>query len=416
MQRDNFTLSAVTQVAGHLLDNPPVVLPDSTNYQVLEVFTSHEGLANLPVVRDGQPLGIINRNHFMSMLARPFHREIFGRKPCTAFMDTNPLVVDYHLPLTELSFMALQRGDKVLSDGFLITVDGAYAGVGQGVSLMQALADQQAEKHRQMMDSIHYASVIQQSFLQSSRRDMAACLQDYFMVWEPRDVVGGDYYYFVKRDDGFFVAVIDCTGHGVPGAFMTLIMASALKQVLGSHDLHDPAALLGAINRQVKESLGQLADHERHPELHVEVRSDDGMDCAFCWYDYASHTLTFAGAKTPIFVLPPKGDEVDVVDGNKKGVGYVSTPLDYQWDNRTLKLKPGSRLYISTDGIIDQIGGAKRICFGKKRFKEQILKHAHLPMAQQQQALLDAFHHWQGENSRRDDVSLFGVHLKETRP
>ena len=416
MHSDRAALSAVIQVAGHLLQSPPLVTPESSNYQVLELFTAQPELSNLPVVRDGAPLGIINRNHFMSMLARPFHREIFGRKPCTAFMDANPLVVDYHLPLTELSYLALSRGDKVLSDGFIISVDGEYAGLGLGVSLVQALADQQAQKHRQMMDSINYASVIQQSFLQSSRRDMAARLDDYFMVWEPRDVVGGDYYYFVKRDDGFFVAVIDCTGHGVPGAFMTLIMASALKQVLGTYDLHNPAALLSAINRQVKESLGQLSDDERQVEENIEVRSDDGMDCAFCWYDNASHTLTFAGAKTPIFVLPRGADEVEVIDGNKKGVGYVSTPLEYEWDNHRVKLKPGSRLYISTDGIIDQIGGPKRICFGKKRFKEQILKHAHKPMVAQRQALLDAFHHWQGENSRRDDVSLFGVHLKETRP
>jgi serine phosphatase RsbU (regulator of sigma subunit) len=197
---------------------------------VLELFSQDESLANIPVVDQQRAVGIINRNTFMSTLARPFHREIFGRKPCTAFMNASPLIVDYLTPITELSFMALEADRKVLSDGFLINLDNAYAGMGQGVSLMQALADQQAEKHRQMMESINYASVIQQSFLQSSRRDMAAALEDYFMVWAPRDIVGGDYYYFVKRPDGFFVAVIDCTGHGVPGAFMTLIMASTLNK------------------------------------------------------------------------------------------------------------------------------------------------------------------------------------------
>ncbi|RXZ44491.1 PP2C family protein-serine/threonine phosphatase [Crenobacter cavernae] len=403
--------SSPAATAGRLLQSPPTVGPDHTNYQVLDLFSADVSLSNLPVIDGARPVGIINRNTFMSTIARPFHREIFGRKPCTAFMNASPLVVDYHMPLTELSFQALSAGESVLSDGFLITADGDYAGLGQGVSLMQALADQQAEKHRQMMESIHYASVIQQSFLQSSRRDMAAALSDYFMAWEPRDVVGGDYYYFVKREDGFFVAVIDCTGHGVPGAFMTLIMASALKQVLTTRDLHDPAALLGAINRQVKESLGQLSADELEHDDNVEIRSDDGMDCAFCWYDKNSRTLTYAGAKTPIFLLDPAADDVEVIDGNKKGVGYVSTPLDYQWTNKKVALDPGSQLYISTDGIIDQIGGPKRICFGKKRFKEQLLKYRHQPMTEQRGRLLDAFHAWQGENSRRDDVSLFGVRL-----
>ncbi len=398
-------------MAGHLLQTPPTVSPSDNNYHVLELFSQDESLANIPVVEQQRAVGIINRNTFMSTLARPFHREIFGRKPCTSFMNASPLIVDYLTPITELSFMALEADRKVLSDGFLINLDNAYAGMGQGVSLMQALADQQAEKHRQMMESINYASVIQQSFLQSSRRDMAAALDDYFMVWAPRDIVGGDYYYFVKRPDGFFVAVIDCTGHGVPGAFMTLIMASTLKQVLSSHDLHNPAALLRAINQQVKQSLGQLTPEEAGLADHPELNSDDGMDGAFCWFDNASRTLTYASAKTPLFVLQPGKDEVDTLDGNKKGVGYVGTPLDYHWDNHQVQLPPGSRLYISTDGIIDQIGGPKRICFGKKRLKENILKHAGKPMQQQQKLLIDAFLKWQGENSRRDDVSLFGVHL-----
>lgn len=403
--------AAATQVAGHLLQSPPQVSPGHSNREVLELFSGDEKLPNVPVVEGTRPVGIINRNTFMSMMARPFHREIFGRKPCTAFMNAAPLVVDFHTPLTELSFQALSAGESVLSDGFLITREGHYLGLGQGVSLMQALADQQAEKHRQMMDSIHYASVIQQSFLQSSRRDMAAALSDYCMVWEPRDVVGGDYYYFVKRDDGFFVAVIDCTGHGVPGAFMTLIMASALKQVLTTQDLHDPAALLAAINRQVKESLGQISREDRKHGDEIEIRSDDGMDCAFCWFDRASRTVTFAGAKTPIFLLDPRKEEVEVVDGNKKGVGYVSTPMDYQWENRSVTLAPGAQLYIATDGIIDQIGGPKRICFGKKRFKQEILKVRGRPMTEQRNRLLDALHSWQGENARRDDVSLFAVRL-----
>lgn len=399
------------KVAGHLMQCPPVVASEQTNYEVLDLFTHDQGLSNIPVVDNNRPVGIINRNTFMSTLARPFHREIFGRKSCTAFMNASPLVVDYQTPLTELSFMAIGAGEKVLSDGFIITMEQHYAGMGHGVSLVQALADQQAEKHRQMMESINYASVIQQSFLQSSRQDMSSALKDYMMVWHPRDIVGGDYYYFVKRDDGFFVAVIDCTGHGVPGAFMTLIMASALKQVLTTYDLHNPAALLGAINKQVKESLGQVSGDDTLANEQTDIQSDDGMDCAFCWFDYTSRTLSYAGAKTPIFLLGEKADEVEVVDGNKKGVGYVGTPLDYQWDNHRIHVKKGTRLYITTDGIIDQIGGPKRICYGKKRFKEQLLKFRNKPMQEQQTGILNHFRQWQGENSRRDDVSLFGVHL-----
>jgi len=400
-----------SSVAGHLLESPATVTSSSTNYDILELFTQNPTQGNIPVVNQKVAIGIINRNSFMSTLARPFHREIFGRKSCTAFMNAAPLIVDYHTPLTELSYQVLSGGENVLSDGFIITVDNEYAGMGLGVSLMQALADQQAEKHRQMMESIHYASVIQQSFLQSSRRDMATTLSDAFMHWDPRDIVGGDYYYFVKHPQGFFVAVIDCTGHGVPGAFMTLIMASTLKQVLSTHTLQQPSELLAAINRQVKQSLGQLSEGDAPQAETIEVHSDDGMDCAFCWYDQASRILSYAGAKTPIYLIEPNQHEVTLVEGNKKGVGYIATPLDYQWDTQQIEIKPGTRLYISTDGLVDQIGGHKRICYGKKRFREHLLKHCHLPMEQQKHKLLAHFNEWQGENSRRDDVTLFGVKL-----
>jgi serine phosphatase RsbU (regulator of sigma subunit) len=397
--------------AGHLLQRPETVSSQQTNDDILALFTQNPDQGIIPVVDNLIPVGIINRNNFMSSLARPYHREIFGRKPCTTFMNAAPLVVDFHMPLTELSYLVLDNGEHVLTDGFMITEDNKYAGMGLGVTLMQALADQQSEKHRQMMESINYASVIQQSFLRSSRRDMSETLTDYFMHWDPRDVVGGDYYYFVKHADGFFVAVIDCTGHGVPGAFMTLIMASALKQVLSTQSLCEPAELLAAINRLVKQSLGQLSEQDLPQDENMEIRSDDGMDCAFCWFDWKSRSLSYAGAKTPLFLIEADSESVTQIDGNKKGVGYVGTPLDYQWDTLHISIKPGSRLYVCTDGIIDQIGGPKHISYGKKRFREKLLEGRHLPMLSQQKALLQHFAEWQGDNNRRDDVTLFGVTL-----
>ncbi|AQR66735.1 protein-serine/threonine phosphatase [Aquaspirillum sp. LM1] len=399
-------------MAGHLAQTCPVASPDDTNEQVLTLFSENQNMGSLPVVENGLPMGIINRNQFMSQLAKPFHREVYARKSCIAFMDTAPLVVEHDVSLQELSFMAVANGEKALADGFIVTRDHQYIGIGAGVDLVKAIADLQAEKNRLVMESINYASVIQKSFLRSSREDMAAALNDYFMHWEPRDVVGGDYYYFVKHEDGFFCAVIDCTGHGVPGAFMTLIIASALNQVLKETDLHDPATALAEVNRTVKQSLGQFDggrqgmdgdDHEMH--------SDDGMDTAFCWVDTRTRMMTFAGAKTPLFLLPPGADDLDVIKGDKKGVGYIDTPMDYCWENQKIALKPGSQVYITTDGIIDQIGGPKQISFGKKRLKKVIMDAAKQPMSEQKEHIMQAFYKYQGDNRRRDDVSIFGFRI-----
>lgn len=259
------------------------------------------------------------------------------------------------------------------------------------------------EKNHLIMDSINYARVIQSSFLRASRTDMAACLDDYFMLWEPRDVVGGDYLFFRRFADGYFFAVIDCTGHGVPGAFMTLIMASYLNNLLTVDNRRDPAALLGRMNRAVKKALGQIQGAE-HDEAHS---SDDGMDAAFAWVDTENHQLIYAGAKTPLFFLRPEGEAVQTIDGQRVGVGYIDTPMDFVWLNKTLPLVPGTAIYVATDGIVDQIGEAKPIAYGKRRLHQAILAARDKPMAGQQTAILEAFRAYQGGEARRDDVSLF---------
>ncbi len=267
-----------------------------------------------------------------------------------------------------------------------------------------------ADKNHLIMESINYARVIQSSFLRASRQDMAICLGDYFMIWEPRDTVGGDYLYFRRFDDGYFFAVIDCTGHGVPGAFMTLIMASYLNNLLTADNRHDPAALLGRMNRSVKQALGQIEGQE-HSEKNDQQddghRSDDGMDAAFGWVDTSTHTLTYAGAKTPLFYLHPGDQEVQTLDGPRTGVGYTDTPLDFCWENRCLALQPGTAIYVTTDGIIDQVGEVKRISYGKRRLHQSILAARELPMSAQQEEIREPFLEHQGSQPRRDDVSMF---------
>ena len=184
---------------------------------------------------------------------------------------------------------------------------------------------------------------------------------------------------------------------------MTLIMASYLNNLLSSENRHDPAALLGRMNRAVKQALGQF-EGAVHDDDH---NSDDGMDAAFVWVDSASHVLTYAGAKTPLFYLPQAAEAVQVLDGERKGVGYVDTPTDYVWSNRTLALQPGTAIYVTTDGIIDQIGATKRMAFGKRRLQQAILDARALPMAAQQPAILKTYLEHQGSESRRDDVSMF---------
>lgn len=383
----------------------PSVTTDQTNQEVLEVFAMHRDLACLPVTEDGKPIGLINRSIFLSQMSKPYHRELYNRKSCIAFMDKEPLIVDAQMSIDALTFRTVEYGEKALADGFIIARDGQFIGLGQGLQLMRVVADMQAERNRQIMHSIDYASTIQRAMLRTSRESLAATLSDAALVWEPRDVVGGDFYHFAAFEDGWFAALADCTGHGVPGAFMTLIASSLLTQALEQLGPRDPGALLMAVNRGIKQMLGQT---DRAPRQMPDAsESDDGLDAAFFWFDNATRTLTFAGAKSSLFVLQPGDADGEMINGARMGVGYVGTAMDFAWDNAAVPTRTGTLVFVTTDGLIDQIGGPKEIAFGKRRMRDAICAHRDAPATHIADAVLDVHRGWQGQQRRRDDLTFF---------
>lgn len=387
--------------AADLCTPVPCMTTDETNEKVLEVFTRHRDLVSLPVVEGERPIGLINRSIFLSQFSKPFRMELYGKKSCIAFMDKEPLVVDACTDIDTLTVKTVEYGEKALTDGFIITRDGLFAGLGNGLQLMRAVADMQVARNRQIMHSIEYASVIQQSLLRSSREALARACPGADLVWEPRDVVGGDFYQFSQDGDGWFATVADCTGHGVPGAFMTLIATSSLSQALKEHGARDPAALLGHVNRSVKQMLGQLDGKDGTPG------SDDGLDAACFWFEPAHQRLRFAGARLSLFLLRPGAEAVEVVEGQRKGVGYVDSEFDFAWNNIDLELPAGTLVFTTTDGLIDQVGGPRGITFGKKRVRELLLEQAGRSPAEINRTLQAALQSWQAEHHRRDDLTFF---------
>ena len=403
-------------IASSLLRTCPTVSPQQTNIDVAKLLNEQSNLVSIAVIEGNKPIGLINRNFFMEGMAKPFRHDLFDRKSCIAFMDKDPLIVDQTMSIQTLSFKVLDSGRKTLNDGFIITDEnGDYLGLGTGEDLVKVVSYLQAEKNRLVTESINYASIIQKSFLRLSKNDMSAVLSDYFMHWEPRDKVGGDYYFCKKFDDGFFFALIDCTGHGVPGAFMTFIMSAFLGGVLlKAINRLDPAAALAMMNKQVKMTLGQISesglddlDFDKFSQV-KKGQSDDGMDTAFCWFNTQDNTLIYAGAKTPLFYIDNTSPEVHTLEPDRKGVGYIDTPIDYQWTNHQLALTKGMCFYLTTDGIVDQIGGLKKIAFGKKRFATLLQEHYLKPMPEQEAIIMQAYYDYQGNQRRRDDVSLMG--------
>lgn len=407
----NFSLAPMTgrhlqqPTASALAVSVPAINAEENNARVLEVFGRHKELISLPVLDSDRPIGLISRNIFMSQMSKPYHRELYEKKSCIAFMDKDPLIVELDTPIETLGALAVESGDKTLADGFLIVDGGKFLGLGSGLELMRMLVALQAEKNRQVMQSIDYASVIQRAMLSASRSAMSQALSDACLIWEPRDVVGGDFYHLECYPDGWFAAVADCTGHGVPGAFLTLIASSSLKQALELHGPRDPAQVMGEVNRGMKRVLGQHAKAEQLSE------SDDGMDACFFWFETASQQLTCANAKMSLLTLLPGDAQVQTIDGERKGLGYIDTPEDMQWSNHTVQLQTGAIVMTATDGIIDQIGGPKNIAFGKQRLRSALLAHRALPMRELGKQIMEEQKIYQGRQRRRDDLTFFSFRL-----
>jgi len=261
---------------------------------------------------------------------------------------------------------------------------------------LQESQDRIAAANRQIMESIHYASRIQSAVLPSPRT-LAMATADHFLIWEPRDIVGGDFYWFRQVDGGYLTVLGDCTGHGVPGAFMTLIVGGLLEQVVANAPPDDPAKMLGQLHRELQISLGQ---HKG------ETLSEDGLEAGACFVNGSERRLVFAGAHFSLWC--GVAGEAEEIRGDRPGLGFSRFAPDTVFTNVAIELKRGQAFYMTTDGLIDQIGGERRRPFGKRRLARFVAEHHQRPMSAQASVLGQMFQAHQGNEVRRDDVAVLG--------
>ncbi len=245
-------------------------------------------------------------------------------------------------------------------------------------------------------DSINYASNIQRALL-TGEKMLDAIMRDHFSLWAPRDIVGGDLYWCHTWDDGVLLIVADCTGHGVPGAFMTMLTTGAIDRAMGEVPPGKVGDLIQRIHQIVQTTLGQ---HGR------SGLSDDGLELGVCFIDPDMTELLFAGARFSLFIV--EDQDVEEVKGTKSGVGYRGIPLTQTFDQVSLTLTSKQSFYISSDGYIDQVGGKRRRMLGKRLFKTLLLEIQTLPFDEQKKRLEAALADYQGDEPRRDDVTVIG--------
>jgi serine phosphatase RsbU (regulator of sigma subunit) len=260
--------------------------------------------------------------------------------------------------------------------------------------------DEIAKAHENICSSINYARRIQLAFLPDEAH-IRSSVSDYFIIWKPKDVIGGDCYWIERFEGGCFIAVVDCTGHGVPGALMTFVVLSLLSRTLAHDGMHrDPAALLAKMNRLIKDELGQHDDGSE---------SNDGMDGAFIFIEGGK--VIYAGANTPLMYHRVGSDEVEELRPDKSSVGYVHSDVDFVFTNHTIELEKGDRIYLCTDGITDQIGGERTLAHGKKRLKKNIINSMNLNMEEQKEYIWQHFAEYKGSQTQRDDNTMMGLEI-----
>ena len=407
MNEDAFP-APLPEVAADLPLSGAIVQSNDTNETVFNLFEQRPEVTALVVEEEERPIGLINKNIFNGNMARPFYRELYNRKSCIAFMDKAPLALDASTPIYEVAARAADVGAKVVNDGFIVTRERKALGLVNGVTLLRTMASLQEAQHKHLLSSIHYASTIQKALLSDSRRAIAETLGDHAgLIWEPRDVVGGDCFFARAVPGGLLVGLVDCTGHGVPGAFLTSIAVSELNRLTANGKSFDPGVLLTELNERVKSSLNQKVDDDSS-----FVEADDGMDAVFAYIELGARRMHLASAKLPMFVQSPAG-EFNVIKGDRKGIGYRNTPLDQTWQTHEVPLVPGMRLFLATDGVSDQIGHERKIAFGWERFKKSVTAAPGATPAAINRQFLCAYQEYQGNEMRRDDVTMLCIEFTE---
>jgi serine phosphatase RsbU (regulator of sigma subunit) len=263
--------------------------------------------------------------------------------------------------------------------------------------------DHIAEQNEHILSSIEYAERIQQAILPLDEKIKSA-LPNHFIIYKPKDIVSGDFYWFNQIDDQILLAIVDCTGHGVPGAFMSMIGNTILNETVKEKKITDPALILEHLHMEVRYALKQ--------DAHIHY-AQDGMDVCLCCFQPKNKKIIFAGAKRSLFLVKndktaPGGGELIEIKGDRTSIGGRQKEERRTFTNREIDIQSGDMIYLTSDGFVDQ-GDPQGKRYGSKRMRLILESIASPNMKEQKDKLLQELTNYQGDAAQRDDITLIGV-------
>jgi serine phosphatase RsbU (regulator of sigma subunit) len=256
-----------------------------------------------------------------------------------------------------------------------------------------------AEKNKDITDSIRYAKRIQEAILPTDRH-VRRLLPDCFIFSKPKDIVSGDFYWIDKKGSDVVFAAVDCTGHGVPGAFMSIVGHNILTQSLAESSVAVPGLILDKLNKGLSETLSQSYD---------EAKLRDGMDIALCTVNFKTMELQYAGAYNPLFII--RNREFIEVKADSIAIGSYTDAGSPKYTTHKILLQKGDIIYIFSDGYADQFGGPDGKKFKINQFKHMLLTMNGMPLEDQKEMLEKSIEEWRGMLQQVDDMLVIGVKI-----
>lgn len=255
--------------------------------------------------------------------------------------------------------------------------------------------------YTEMSSSIKYARRIQDAMMLKEKH-LHRLFPEAFMLYMPREVVSGDFYWFTRIHEKIIVAVADCTGHGIPGAFMSVLGISLLNQIIIEEQNDDPSFILQRLNHKVNKAFSNTYEPD-------EQGSRDGMDISLCCIDHGTGTVTFSGALRSAYFI--SGGKLTEIKGSRYPIGGLNLERHRSYDSTTFNFKKGDKLYLHSDGYADQFGGLYNKKLMTRKLKQILLRLHPLSMNTQKMELERILNEWKGNGEQTDDVLILGLDL-----
>lgn len=384
-----------------------VVDDNPKNLQILGNILQNEGY-KVEFALDGKSaLGWIERAKFDLILLDIMMPEMDGFEACTL------LKIDPANSETPIIFITAKIDTESIVKGFELGAvdyitkpfikDELLARVKTQIEIKRSRDDISSylneikNKNKLITYSIQYAQKIQLAVLKASLKG-SAFFQEQFSLYLPKDIVSGDFYWFHKTDNKILVGVFDCTGHGVPGAFMSILGVTLLNETVIREGVSKPHLILYRLREKIIEALDQKC---------ITTEIGDGMDGSIICYDTQNKTLVFSGAYNSLYLV--RDNRIIELKGDKMTLSFNEKMNDFL--SQEIKTQPDDLIYLFTDGYVDQFGGPNVKKFKPTQFREVLQRIHQNPLSVQKKMLLDIYLNWKGSKEQTDDITIIGLKL-----